>query len=75
MQSVADMLKRGRLRWIPHLERESVDNWGLVRRNVEVAGVRCRDRSSETLRECTVNSEMKVFGVQPEWAIFTDMRR
>ena len=41
-QSVADVLRLGRLRWFGHLEHRSVDDWVSACRNVEVAGVRCR---------------------------------
>ena len=42
----------------------SVDDWGSACRNLEVTGVRCR----KTWKEC-VNDDMKVLGLQPEWAI------
>ena len=41
---------------------------------MEVAGVRCRGRSRKTWREC-VNDDMKVLGLQPEWAVFRDVWR
>ena len=33
-QSVADVVRRGRLRWFGHLERRSVDDWVSVCRKV-----------------------------------------
>ena len=36
--------------------------------------VRCRGRSRKTWREC-VDDEMKVLGLQPEWAVFRDIWR
>ena len=45
IQSVADVVRHGRLRWFGHLECESVNDWVLACRNVEVAGVRCRGRN------------------------------
>ena len=44
IQSVADSVRRGRLRLFGHLERRNVDDWVSTCRNVEVAGVRCRGR-------------------------------
>ena len=44
LQSVADMVRRGRLRWFAHLVSAC--------RNMEVAGVRCKGRNRKTRREC-----------------------
>ena len=41
VQSVADVVRRGRLRWFGHLERRSVDDWVSACRKVEVAGAIC----------------------------------
>ena len=41
VQSVADVVRRSRLRWFGHLECRSVDGWVSACRKVEVAGVRC----------------------------------
>ena len=41
VESVADVVRRGRLRWFGHLERKSVDDWVSACRKLEVAGVRC----------------------------------
>ena len=40
VQSVADVVRRGRLRWFGHLERKSVDDWVSAYRKVEVRDVR-----------------------------------
>ena len=37
-QSVADVVRRGRLRWFGHLERKIGDDWVSICRNVEGAG-------------------------------------
>ena len=37
VQIVADVVRRGRLRWFGHLEREGLDDWELACRNVVVA--------------------------------------
>ena len=38
--SIADVARRGRLRWFGHLECKGVYDWALVCRNVVVAGLR-----------------------------------
>ena len=40
VQSVADVMRHGRLRWFGHLERRSVDGWVSACRKVKVAGAR-----------------------------------
>ena len=67
-------MKHGRLRWFRHLECRSVDDWVSACRNVEVAGVRCRGRNRKIWREY-VKNDMKALGLQPEWAVFRDMRK
>ena len=36
--------------------------------------MRCKGRNMKTWREC-VDDDMKVLGLQPEWAVFRDMWR
>ena len=43
------MMRCERFRWFGHLECKGVDDWVLVCRNVEVAGVKCRGRGQEDL--------------------------
>ena len=38
VQSRAEVVKRGRLRWFEHVERKSGDDWVSTCRNVVVAG-------------------------------------
>ena len=45
IQSVADVVRRGRLRWFGHLERRSVDDWVSACRKVEVAGAIYKGRN------------------------------
>ena len=52
VQSVADVVKRGRLRWFGHLERGSMDDCVSVCRKGEVAGARCKGRKKKTWKEC-----------------------
>ena len=41
VQSVDEVVRRGRWRWFGHVERKSEDDWVSACRNVVVAGVRC----------------------------------
>ena len=77
VQSVADVVRCGRLRWFGHLERRrtrDVDDWVSACRRVEVAGARCKRRNRKTWKEC-VDNDMKVLGLHPEWAVFRDVWR
>ena len=72
VQSVADVLRRGRLRWFGHLEQRSVDDWVSACRKVELAG---RDgRNRKTWKEC-VDDDMKVLALHSEWVVFRDVWR
>ena len=44
VQSVDEVVRRGRLRWFGHVKRKSGDDWVSACRNVVVAGVRCAGR-------------------------------
>ena len=74
IQSVADVVRNGRLSWFGHLERRRVDDWVSACRKVEVAGVRCEGRNRKTWKEC-VDKDMEVLGLRPEWAVFRDVWR
>ena len=71
---VADVVRRGRLRWFGHLERKSVDDWVSACRGLVVEGTRGRGRSRKTWEQC-VRDDMKLLGLHPEWAVFRDMWR
>jgi hypothetical protein len=74
VQSVDEVVRRGRLRWFGHVERKSEDDWVSTCRNVVVAGVRCAGRGRKTWYKC-VKDDMKALGLHPEWAVFRDMWR
>ena len=48
IQSVAKVVRYGRLRWFGHVERKNGDDWVSACRNVVVAGVRCVGRGRKT---------------------------
>ena len=72
VQSVADVMRRGRLRWIGHLERKSVDDWVSACREIEVAG---RDVRGGIGRPKKSVQGIEVLGLHPEWAVFRDVWR
>ena len=48
IQSMAKVVRHGRLRWFGHVERKNGDDWVSAYRNVVVAGVRCVGRGRKT---------------------------
>ena len=46
VQSVAELVRRGRLRWFEHLEHKSGDDWVSACRNVEVVVEKSRGRKT-----------------------------
>ena len=52
VQSVDEVVRRGRLRWFGHVKRKSGDDWVSACRNVVLAGVRCASRGRKTWHEC-----------------------
>ena len=65
---VADVVRRGRLRWFGHVERKSVDDWVKACRGVEVVGVRGRGRGRKTWLPC-VRQDMELLGLRQEWTL------
>ena len=68
VQSMAEVVRRSRLRWFGHVERKSGDDWMSACRNVVVAGVRCAGRGRKTWRECVKDD----VGLHSEWVVFRD---
>ena len=62
---VADVVRRGRLRWLGHLERKSVDDWVSSCRRLVVEGARGQSRSRKTWEQY-VKDDMKLLGLQSE---------
>ena len=74
VQSVAGVVRHGRLRWFGHVECKSGDDWVSACRNVVVTEVRCAGRGRKTWREC-VENDMYELGLHSEWVVFRDMWR
>ena len=74
IQNVADVVRRGRLRWFGHLEHRNVDDWVSACSRVEVAGMRCKGRNRKTWKEC-VDEDKEVQGLHLEWTVFSDVWR
>ena len=51
---MAEVVRRGRLRWFGHVEHKSGDDWVSACRNVVVARVRCVGRGRKTWGECVI---------------------
>ena len=64
IESVSVVVRRNRLRWFGHVEREQPDDWVSACRHIEVESVKGsgRGRPSKTWRECVEEdmSELKV---------------
>ena len=67
IESVAEVVRRSRLRWFGHLERMSTDNWVSACREINIAGLRGRGRGRKTWQEC-VGEDMKRLGLTRETA-------
>jgi len=62
---VAEVVRRGRLRWFGHVERMNGDNWVSACRDIKMEGVRGRGRPKKTWQDC-VSEDMKRLGLKRE---------
>ena len=67
IEGVADIVRRGRLRWFGHLERKGRDDWVSTCRSFEVAGPKSRGRHKKTWDEC-VRHDLRSLNLKAEWA-------
>ena len=65
VERVAEVVRRGRLRWFGHVERKAGDDWVSACSNVVVAGARGAGKVRKTWREC-VGDDMRELGLHPE---------
>ena len=63
VEEVADVVRRGRLRWFGHLERKGRDDWVSACRDFGVTGSRGRGRSGKTWGEC-VKHDLQTLGLR-----------
>ena len=69
---VADVVRRGRLRWFGHLECKSVHDWVSSCRRLVVEGARGQGGGRKTWEWC-VRDDMELLGLHSEWAVFRDV--
>jgi hypothetical protein len=67
IESVTDVMRRGRLRWYGHVERKSDEDWTLKCQYIEVEGKRRNGRGKKTWVE-GLTHDMKLFGMTKEMA-------
>jgi len=67
VERVADVVRRGRLRWFGHLERKDSTDWTSACRNISVIGSKGRGRGKKTWDEC-VRQDLTILGLKKEWA-------
>jgi hypothetical protein len=58
-----EVVRRGRLLWFGHVERESRDDWVKMCRDLVAKGTRRKGRGRKTWQEC-VNEDMKRRGLR-----------
>ena len=68
IEGVAEVMRRGRLRWFGHVERKEADDWVNACRNLRVAGSRGRGRPRMTWR-ARLDGDMKDMGLRPGMAM------
>ena len=62
VEEVADVVRRGQLRWFGHLERKNSDDWVSVCRDFVVVG----PKSKNTWGEC-VRHDLHTLNLRAEW--------
>jgi len=67
VEGVADVVRRGRLRWFGHLERKGSDDWVSSCRSFQVSGAARKGRSRKTWGEC-VKQDLRCWGLKAEQA-------
>ena len=67
IESVAVIVKRGRLGWFGHLERKDTSDWVSACRNFEVTGEKIKGRGRKTWGEC-VRHDLRSGGLKEAWA-------
>jgi hypothetical protein len=63
VEDVVEVVRRGRLLWLGHVERKSQDDWVKMCRDLVVEGTRRKGWGRKTWQEC-VNEDMKRIGLR-----------
>ena len=71
---IAEVLRRGRLRWFGHVERKDAGDWVSLCRNFVVEGQRGTGRGRKTWDECVVD-DMKKLKLRRKDALDRDLWR
>ena len=74
IESVLDIVRRGRLRWFGHVERKPVGVWVKDCQSLVVEGKRGRGRSKKSWRQC-VDDDLKLYGLTAADALKRDFWR
>jgi hypothetical protein len=67
LESIAEVVRKNRLRWFGHVERMDAENYVSACREIEVAGSRGRGRGRKKWKEC-VDDDMRRLGLKKETA-------
>ena len=67
IESVAVIVRRGRMGWFGHLERKDKHDWVSACRDFEVAGQKKKGRGRKTWGEC-VRCDLRSQGLKASWA-------
>jgi len=65
LESISNVIRRGRLRWFGHVERKDDSDWVKACQQIEINGDRGRGRGRKTWREC-VSTDMKAMKLKVE---------
>ena len=74
IEGVADVVRRGRLRWFGHVERKRDDDWVSACRNIKVGGSVGRGRSRKTWEE-VIKGDLEAYGLDRKDAKNRDLWR
>ena len=66
VESISDVVRRGRLRWFGHLECKKADDRVSACRNIEALAPERKKRSKKTWEEC-VRNDTDLLGLKGEW--------
>ena len=67
IESVAVIVRRGRMGWFGHLKRKDKHDWVSACRDFEVAGQKKKGRGRKTWGEC-VRNDLRSQGLKASWA-------